>query len=319
MKSGKYFILTAALLATVSVWSQTPEAATAAPAAEQGGGFASIMTWVLTIAASIMIIVSVLYMLWVNKFMYNRLVKLEALRTGVALPEDFAADQGDDFWTRLRKKYWEDAVPIEREHEIILHHDFDGIRELDNRLPPWWINMFYITIVWAAVYLYYYHIGSGPSQKQEYDMEMETAKKEVAKAVAGQANKVDETSVTALTDPGMLGLGEAIFKSNCASCHGQNLEGGIGPNLTDEYWLHGGGVKNIFKTIKYGVPEKGMIAWQATISPGDIQKISSYILSKQGTKPANGKEPQGTIWKEEAGATTPAADTTQAATPAPSK
>lgn len=318
MKSGKYFILIAALLASAPLWSQTPEAATAAPAAS-AGEFNNIMTWLLTIAASAMVVIGILYMLWVNKFMYNRLIKLEALRTGVALPEDFVAEQGDDFWTRLRKKYWEDPVPIERENEIVLHHDFDGIRELDNSLPPWWINMFYITIVWAAGYMYYYHFGgSGPSQKEEYNNEMAVAKKQIEMALAGQANKVDESSVTLLTDPAMVSIGGTIYKTNCVACHGQNLEGGVGPNLTDANWIHGGGIKNIFKTLKYGVPEKGMIAWQAQINPADMQKVASFILSKQGSNPANGKAPQGEVWKEEAGTTTtPAADTT--ATPAPSK
>ena len=270
--------------------------------------FSNIMTWVLLAATSLMIIIGIIYMLWVNKFMYNRILKLEAQRAGVTLPETALVPEGDDFWTRLRKKYWEDAVPIEKEAEIISDHAFDGIRELDNRLPPWWVNMFILTVIWAVGYMYYYHWGgNGPSQKQEYDTEVEKAKKEIAMALANQANLVDESNVTMLADNGLVGQGELIFKSNCAACHGQALEGTVGPNLTDEYWIHGGGIKNVFKTIKYGVPDKGMIAWQATLRPADIQKVASYIVSKQGSNPPNPKAPQGVVWKEDAAAP---ADTT---------
>jgi cytochrome c oxidase cbb3-type subunit 3 len=153
--------------------------------------------------------------------------------------------------------------------------------------------------------MYYYHFGgNGPSQKEEYQQEMETAKKQIAVALAGKANAVDESNVTAVTESGALGEGELIFKNTCAACHGQSGEGGVGPNFTDEYWIHGGGVKNIFKTIKYGVPEKGMISWQSQLKPSDIQKVASYILTLQKTKPANPKAPQGTLWTEAAADTT---------------
>lgn len=306
MKYGKYFTLIIALMYSALAAGQSVEATSAVtPAATE---FSNIMTWVLMAAASLMIIIGIIYMLSVNKFMYNRIMKLEAQRAGITLPEAALEPEGDDFWTRLRKKYWEDAVPIEKESEIISDHAFDGIRELDNRLPPWWVNMFILTIVWAFGYMYYYHWGgNGPSQKQEYDTEVEKARKEIALALANQANLVDESNVTMLEDKGLVDQGEMIFKSSCASCHGQTLEGTVGPNLTDEYWLHGGGIKNVFKTIKYGVPEKGMIAWQATLKPSDIQKVASFIISKQGSNPANPKAPQGEIWKGDA---TAPADTT---------
>jgi cytochrome c oxidase cbb3-type subunit 3 len=182
-----------------------------------------------------------------------------------------------------------------------LHGDHDGIRELDNRLPPWWINMFILTIIYGLGYMIYYHWGGGGlSQTQEYEQEVAVAKKEIALALAGKANAVDESNVVALTESGQLGEGELIYKGNCVACHGQKGEGGVGPNFTDEYWIHGGGIKNMFKTIKYGVPEKGMISWQAQLKPSDMQKVASYILTMQGTNPPNPKAPQGVIWTETA-------------------
>jgi cytochrome c oxidase cbb3-type subunit 3 len=299
MKYGKYFTLIIGLIYSASAIGQATAPAAATPAVNE---LSTIMTWVLISAASLMIITGFFYMLSVNKFMYKRILTLEAQRAGVTLPEAaIEPDASNEFWDRLRKKYWEDAVPIEQEEQIISHHAFDGIRELDNRLPPWWINMFILTIIWAVGYMYYYHFGgNGPSQKEEYDTEMAKAKQEIALALAGQANLVDESNVTVLADPGLVGQGELIFNSNCVACHGKGLEGLVGPNLTDDNWIHGGGIKNVFKVIKYGVPEKGMISWQAQLKPSDMQKVASYILSKKGSNPPNPKAPQGEVWKEEA-------------------
>jgi cytochrome c oxidase cbb3-type subunit 3 len=303
MKTKKYLILCFWLVSAVSLWAQS--ATTQAPPSPQVGQLPQIMTWVFICAGSLLFIVAMIYMINVNQFLYKRALQLEARLNNVTLPDGNPAivvdPAGDDFWTRLRKKYWEDAVPIDREGEIILHHDYDGIRELDNRLPPWWVNMFALTIVYGLGYMIYYHWGgSGATQVQEYEQEVAIAKKEIALALAGKANAVDESNVVALTETGQLGEGELIFKGNCVACHGQKGEGGVGPNFTDEYWLHGGGIKNVFKTIKYGVPEKGMISWQSQLRPSDMQKVASYILTLKGTNPPNPKAPQGVIWTEAA-------------------
>lgn len=303
MKSTKFHLVIILIFNALSGWGQSvPATTTAAP----GGGpqqFSDIMTMILAIAGALLFIVAMIYVIKVNQFLYRRVVSLEAQKSGAVLPDsasEAAAATGDNFWTELRKKYWEDSVPIEREGEITFHHSYDGIRELDNRLPPWWVNMFIITIVWAVGYMYYYHWGgNGPSSTEEYKTEVETAKKEIAVALAGKANAVDESNVEAVTEAGALGEGELIFKNSCAACHGQNGEGTVGPNFTDEYWIHGGGIKDLFKTIKYGVPEKGMISWQAQLKPADMQKVASYILTLKGTNPPNPKAPQGTIWKPE--------------------
>lgn len=284
---------------TFAVWSQATQAATP-PATDL---LDNIMTMILAIAGALLFIVAMIYVIKVNQFLYKRVVALESQKNGVALPEDeaaAAAPEGDDFWTRLRKKYWQDSVPIEQEGEITFHHAYDGIRELDNRLPPWWVNMFILTVIWGVGYMWYYHWGgSGPSSTEEYKIEVETAKKEIAVALAGRANAIDESNVTVLTDASALGEGELIFKNVCAACHGQKGEGTVGPNFTDEHWIHGGGIKNVFKVIKYGVPEKGMISWQTQLKPADMQKVASYILTLKGTNPPNPKAPQGDVWKGE--------------------
>lgn len=307
MKSKKYLLTIFILANALAGWSQAAQPADAPAPGATTQLFPDIMTMILAIAGAALFIVAMIYVIKVNQFLYKRVLTLEAQKSGAVLSEAGATPEAgarsDSFWTRMRKQYWEDAVPIEREGEITFHHAYDGIRELDNRLPPWWINMFILTIIWAVGYMWYYHWGgNGPSSGEEYKTEMETAKKAIAVALAGKANAVDESNVTALTEAGALGEGELIYKNTCAACHGQKGEGTVGPNFTDDYWIHGGGVKNIFKTIKYGVPEKGMISWQAQLKPADMQKVASYILTLRGTNPPNQKEPQGAIWTEEGAA-----------------
>lgn len=191
-----------------------------------------------------------------------------------------------------------DAVPLDQEHEILMDHEYDGIRELDNNLPPWWLYMFYACILFAFIYIPYYHIGSGESQEEEYNAEMEVAKVQKEAYLASVANKVNEKNVTAFTDESKLEAGKTIFKTFCSPCHGQKGEGGVGPNLTDEYWIHGGGIKNLFSTIKYGVPTKGMIPWETQLTPPQIQEVASYILTLEGTNPENPKAPEGKVYVE---------------------
>lgn len=203
----------------------------------------------------------------------------------------------------LKKQYksWTNVVPIEREKDVMLDHNYDGIRELDNSLPPWWTALFYITIVFSLIYMIYYHWGgNGPSSAQEYEMQMASAQEEVKAYRASLGQELDETNVVAVTDPGELDLGKTLYNTHCVACHGLQGEGGVGPNFADEYWIHGGGIKNVFRIIKYGVVEKGMIPWQNQLRATDMQKIASYILTFQGTNPPNGKEPQGEIYVEEA-------------------
>lgn len=193
-----------------------------------------------------------------------------------------------------------DRVPVEEEESILMDHEYDGIRELDNNLPPWWKYMFYATIIFSFVYIFRFHIsGSGQLSHEEYITEMNAAVAEKAEMMADATDLVTEENVVFLVDAPSLEKGAAIFKGNCATCHGQLGEGGAGPNLTDEYWVHGGGISNVFKTIKYGVPAKGMIAWESQFTPKQMQIVASYILTLEGTNPPNGKAPQGEIYVEE--------------------
>ncbi|CAM1351345.1 MULTISPECIES: cbb3-type cytochrome c oxidase N-terminal domain-containing protein [Tenacibaculum] len=207
-------------------------------------------------------------------------------------------------WAKKIINKWTEAKAIEEEDEIILDHNYDGIKELDNNLPPWWLYMFYATIIFAAVYLVRYHVLGADNQEMEYAQAVAEAKRELAAFKSNSKEAViDAETVTVLTDAGDLSRGKAVYNLNCAACHIADGGGGIGPNLTDEYWILGGGIKNIFNTISNGGRDgKGMVAWNKTLKPKDIQKVASYILSLQGTTPAKPKEPQGELYKEEGAA-----------------
>jgi cytochrome c oxidase cbb3-type subunit III len=197
------------------------------------------------------------------------------------------------FW-----KKWYDrvtkTVPVAREKEILLGHNYDGIRELDNRLPPWWVALFYGSIVYGIFYIGYQHFSKyGQSSEEAYLEEMAVARASIEAQLAGRGDVIDENTVVALTDEQSLADGQFIYQVNCVVCHLESGAGLVGPNLTDEYWIHGGGIKDIFRTIKYGVPEKGMIAWSTQLRPADMQKVASYILTMQGTNPPNAKAPEG--------------------------
>lgn len=309
MTTKKYLPTLLLLLTNLAMgWGQTVATAPAA----NSTGFSDLMTTAFLITSVVLFVIVIAVVVRTNALLTKHLIRLESDKHGIstagASSEAYPVEE--DFFTRLRKKYWENPVPREKEGDITLDHNYDGIKELDNHLPPWWVNMFYLTIIWAFGYMWYYHWGgSGQNQAEEYKTEVETAKKAIAVALAGKANAVDESSVTALTDAASLSDGELTFKSVCAACHGQKGEGMVGPNFTDEYWLHGGGIKNVFKVIKYGVPDKGMIAWSSQLKPVDMQKVASYILTLKGTNPPNPKAPQGEIWKDEAAV---AQDTTKA-------
>lgn len=197
------------------------------------------------------------------------------------------------FWKRLSQSL-NDAVPVERETEILTDHDYDGIKELDNNLPPWWLYGFYLTIVVAVAYMVHYHVlGTGLNSAQEYQAEVAAAELFKQERLATAGATVDETNVTLVTDSEILSKAQAVFVERCAPCHLVSGGGSVGPNLTDEYWIHGGSIKDVFRTIKYGVTEKGMIPWQGVLTPEEMQAVASYILSLQGTNPEGGLPPQG--------------------------
>ena len=192
------------------------------------------------------------------------------------------------------------TVPIESEASLLLNHDYDGIKELDNNLPPWWVYSFYACILFAAVYLVRFEILGADNQEMELKKELAQAKIEVAEYMKNAPDLMDEKSVTQLTEPADLAIGKTLFENNCAACHRADAGGQIGSNLTDDHWILGGGIKNIFHTITNGGRDgKGMISWKGTLKPKEIQKIASYIMSLRGSNPKDAKAADGEIWVEE--------------------
>lgn len=216
----------------------------------------------------------------------------------------------------------------------LLDHEYDGIKEMDNDLPKWWLYLFYLSIVWSVIYFVYYTVlGIGYSQEDLYKEEMNPNYKRIVAAdakilgflpqyttpfynsksdltprqlimAAGKLKMImltaatDTMTYTAIIDQAGIAYGKDLFLKNCAQCHGKLGEGGVGPNLTDNYWLHGADISSIVKSVKYGYPVKGMIAWLGTLSEEDIIKTSSYVQTLQGTNPPNARAPQGEIVTE---------------------
>ena len=210
----------------------------------------------------------------------------------------------DSQWYTKLVKALTKSEPIENEGQLLLDHDYDGIKELDNNLPPWWIYLFYACIGFAAIYLVRFEILGADDQEMELKKEMAQAKIEVAEYMKTAPDLMDEKTVTLLTDSPSLAEGKTIFTTNCAACHRADAGGQIGPNLTDDRWILGGGIKNLFHTVTNGGRDgKGMIAWKGTLKPKEIQKVTSYIISLKGSNPKDPKAPEGEVWVEEATAT----------------
>jgi cytochrome c oxidase cbb3-type subunit 3 len=216
------------------------------------------------------------------------------------LAEENSLDLKDKQWYKAMMQCLTKSVPIENEKQLLMDHDYDGIKELDNNLPPWWVYLFYACIVFSVIYLVRYEIMGAPDQDAELKNEMAQAKIEVAEYMKTAPDLMDEKTVTLLTDPADLTAGKGIFETNCAACHRADGGGQIGPNLTDDNWILGGGIKKIFHTITSGGRDgKGMIAWKGTLKPKEIQAVASYIISLKGSNPKDPKAPEGDVWVDE--------------------
>jgi len=192
------------------------------------------------------------------------------------------------------------SKPMALEGELLLDHDYDGIKELDNDLPPWWKYLFIGSVIFAAIYLVRFEILDGDNPEMELQKEMAEAKIALEEYKKTAPDLMDVDKVTLLTDASDLAKGKAIFTTNCVACHKADGGGQIGPNLTDKHWILGGGIKNVFRTLtEGGRAGKGMISWKSILKPTEIQQVGSYVLSLQGTNPADGKPPEGEIWKDE--------------------
>lgn len=299
-------VLTIIILIGFSLFSQPGFAQTTVANAVKEtanyGGLSANNFWAF-VAVIIIEVAAIMFLAFSIKRIYQEL-----------LPETAAAAKTSrlrEWWSLLDKKFFTRAVAVEQEADVLLDHDYDGIKELDNALPPWWKYGFIITIVIAFVYLGYFHaFGSGKNPTEEYAAEIEKATIEKEIYEANNKDKVDENNVP-MADAAGIKAGQIIYETNCVACHVKDGGGNVGPNLTDDYWIHKGSLNDIYKTIKIGYPEKGMQSWDKQFSPKEISQIASYVKSLRGIKPAAPKVPQGDLYVE-----TGSAETTAAASPA---
>nr|WP_315178140.1 cbb3-type cytochrome c oxidase N-terminal domain-containing protein [uncultured Flavobacterium sp.] len=206
----------------------------------------------------------------------------------------------DSEWYKKLMEKLTKTEPLANENQLLLEHDYDGIKELDNNLPPWWVYLFYACILFGVVYMVRYEVLGADNQEMELKKEVAQAKIDIAEYMKTAPDLMDEKTVTLLTDPADLAAGKEIFTTNCAACHRADGGGQIGPNLTDEKWILGGGIKNVFHTLVNGGRDgKGMISWKGTLKPKEMQKVASYILSLKGSNPPDAKAAEGEVWVEE--------------------
>ncbi|MBB6327289.1 cytochrome c oxidase cbb3-type subunit 3 [Algoriphagus iocasae] len=224
-------------------------------------------------------------------------IYLMSFITTVFKKENPAFAEEPSWWESFKEKFITGDVEEETvEKREMTDHSYDGITELDNFMPPWLQYVFLITAVFGVGYFINYSVlGYGKTGIEEYEEELRiesiAAEERKANAVAG----IDESTAIFDESAGALSSGKTIFEGNCAACHAADGGGGVGPNLTDEYWLHGNSIKDVFTVIKYGVVSKGMVPWQDQLSPEEIQQVASFVLSLKGTTPANPKDPQGEL------------------------
>ncbi len=243
----------------------------------------------------------------VDKVTYQLLSEEEKAKLAADKNKPLAQQEAFKNWMRKLTA----SRSINEEKDMLLDHDYDGIKELDNVLPPWWVGLFYATVIFALVYLVRFHIMGDYNQDEEFVTEMKIADAKVEEYKKTAPDLMDKEKITLLTDAGDIAAGKTLFDANCVACHRADAGGAIGPNLTDNKWILGGGIKNVFNTImEGGRPGKGMVPWKESIKPSDIQKIASYVLSLQGTNPKDPKptEPEAKEWKED-GAAAPTTET----------
>jgi len=250
--------------------------------------FYAMVGLVFTVAVLVLIVAA--YVLQLLKVFVRNNATEEELSRSEAEPSAFLK-----LWNK-----WNALRPMDEEVDIILDHDYDGIKELDNHLPPWWKGLFYLTIVYGVIYILVFHVfKSAPLQEEQYEIAMAKAEAEATARQATQSVAFDETNVTFTDAPADLEAGKKIFEMQCAPCHRQDGGGSVGPNLTDDYWKSGGSMKDIYNVIKVGVPSKGMIAWEQLLSPDRMRNVSSYIITLKGSNPPGAKAPQGDLFTDE--------------------
>ncbi len=273
--------------------------ATAAAAGTSIAGMSAISFYIMTSVVFVELIVILVLLMNVRILLK---AEKESVEAAPAVPA--AKQKLVNLWMRLNS-----FRPAEQEADIDLGHDYDGIRELDNRLPPWWLYGFYLTIIVAGIYLYRFHVShTAPGSAEEYTTAIADADQEVKEYLQKKGDLVDENTVVLLTSESALAEGKTIFMKSCVACHKEDGRGDVGPNLTDDYWIHGADVKSVFKTIRYGI--NAMPKWETSYSNKQIAELTSYVKSLKGTNPANAKAPQGVLVSDDAAPAKPATDTT---------
>jgi len=195
----------------------------------------------------------------------------------------------------------------------LLDHSYDGIQEYDNPLPRWWVVLFWVTVVVAPLYILYFHFGPGLLSIERYDAAMIAFYDKQAEELLALGEVTEATLAGLMNDASMMNGGKKIFQSKCSPCHGMFAEGAIGPNLTDDHWLHGPQLMDVYRTVREGVTEKGMLAWERQLRPAELLAVSSYVGSLLGSSPPNPKAPQGTLAARQPPADATPADATPAA------
>ena len=233
------------------------------------------------------------------------MVYLMSFMVAVLKKENPEMAKEPSWWEKFKERFVTGKLPEvgskDEKAKVMADHSYDGITELDNFMPPWLQWVFILTIAFGVGYFVNYSVlGIGKTGVEEYEEELQL------EAIAAEARKanmmasIDESSVVFDESGAALSSGKSIFEANCAACHASDGGGGVGPNLTDEYWIHGGSIQDVFKIVKYGVVSKGMVPWEDQLSPVEIQQVSSFILSLKGSTPANPKDPQGELFVQEA-------------------
>lgn len=294
------FIIGLSLFTQVSFAQTAPTTTESVKAAANYGGLSQSAFEILLTVIGVEIIV-ILFLAFSIRRMYTELLPQKVKVAGQK--SKLAA-----WWSRMDKRIFTKAVAVEKEADVLLDHDYDGIQELDNALPPWWKYGFYITIVVGFVYLLNFHVfGIGKNPTEEYNAEMENARIQKERYEANNKDRIDENNVP-MADATGIKEGERLYEANCIACHLKGGAGSVGPNLTDDYWLHKGSLNDIYNTIKVGYPDKGMQSWSSQFNPKQISYLASYIKSLHGSNPPNAKAAQGELFTEAAAAPTAATD-----------
>ena len=188
------------------------------------------------------------------------------------------------------------ADPASHDEARLLEHSYDGIQEFDNPLPGWWLFLFWAAIVFSPFYAFYYHVGVGDSVQAQYETDMKAYQEDQARRALELGEATEEGLLTLMSAEATMAEVAVTFQENCVVCHAQGGAGNIGPNLTDDYWIHGPQLMDVYRVIDEGGREgKGMEAWGEKLPPLEIRKLAAYVGSLRGTQPANPKDPEGDL------------------------